>query len=228
MSYITKFIHSAIINSLFKIIFSVGTFLSFASCITTNYYTGRTLESGKTVVTPGADNLILIESREGVVEKDMAFSVSMGIATGLPWRFEIGLRNYFPYILEANIRHQINPRSFELFDLSANFHAGVVFSPEFDDVSEPYYKYGFTLSKEIFTLQPFVSYYLNNQFEFERLAQRTDFEIICFGIGIPFKGDLIIPECSYYRSPSGVNFYSIGIGVRADLSKPKNKEKDKI
>jgi hypothetical protein len=225
MNSITKFHHSAIIYSLFKITVSIITLLSFSSCITTNYYTGRTLESGKTVVTPGADNLILIESKEGVVKKDIAFSISMGVATGLPWRFEIGLRNYFPYIWEANIRHQINPRTFELFDLSANLHAGVVFSEDFDDVSPPYYKYGFTLSKEIFNLQPFVSYYLNNQFEFERVAQRTDFEIICFGIGIPFKGDLIIPECSYYRSPSGVNFYSIGIGVRVDLNKPKVEEK---
>ena len=225
MDYRIKFLHSNLFYLLLKITVLISTLLTFSGCMTTNYYTGKTLESGKTVVTPGADNLILIESKEGIVEKDIAFSISMGVATGLPWRFEVGIRNYFPYIWEANVRHQLNPRSFNWFDLSANFHAGVVFSPKFEEVSPPYYKYGFTLSKEILSLQPFVSYYINNQFEFERVAQRTDFEIICFGIGIPFKGDLIIPECSYYRSPSGVNFYSVGIGVRVDLNKPKTEEK---
>jgi hypothetical protein len=197
-----------------------------SGCITTNYYTGRTLEQGKTVVTPGVDNLVLITRDEGVIEKDLSFSLSVGVATGLPWRFETGIRTYFPYIWEANLRHQLNPRSFDWFDLSANFHAGVIFSEKFDDVAPPYYKYGFTISKEIFTLQPFVGYYWNNKFEFERDSERNDFEIICFGIAIPFRDDLIIPECNYYRSPSGdFHIYSIGIGLRASLNKPKTKDK---
>ena len=224
MNYTIKTNHSTLSSFSIKITLIICFIFILSSCITTNYYTGRTLEEGKTVLTPGVDNLVLVESKKGIVEKDLAFSISMGVATGLPWRFEVGIRNYFPYIWEANLRHQLNPRSFDWFDLSANFHAGVVFSAKFEEVSPPYYKYGFTLSKKIFSIQPFISYYLNNQFIFERVAERTDFEIICFGIAIPFRGDLIIPECSYYRSPSGVDFYSIGIGIRAFLNKTKTKE----
>ena len=93
-------------------------------CVTTNYYTAQTLEAGETVLTPGVDNLIWIENDGKVVDKHLTFSVSLGVATGLPWRFKTGIRGYFPYIYEANIRHQINPRSFDLFDISANFHGG--------------------------------------------------------------------------------------------------------
>ena len=193
-----------------------------SGCITTNYYTGRTLEQGKTIVTPGVDNLVLVTEDVGVVEKKLSFSLSVGVATGLPWRFETGIRTYFPYIWEANLRHQLNPRSFDWFDISANFHTGVIFTEKFDDVAPPYYKYGLTISKEILTLQPFVGYYWNNKFAFDRDSERSDFVIL--GIAIPFRDDLIIPECNYYRSPSGeFGIYSIGIGLRASLNKPKTK-----
>jgi hypothetical protein len=201
--------------------------LFISGCITTNYYTGQTLEQGNTVLTPGVDNLVLIEQEEGVVDKDLSFSISVGVSHGLPWRFEAGIRSYFPYIWEANLRHQINPRSFTLFDISANFHSGIVISTRFDDVSPPYYKYGLTLSKKIFTFQPFVSYYINNKFKFDKVEESTDFRIISFGIAIPNHKDLIIPECSYYRSPSGENFYSIGIGLRASLNRGNSTEQIK-
>jgi len=136
-------------------------FLIISSCITTNYYTARTLEKGKTVLTGGVDNLIWIEEDEGIVDKNLSFSLSLGVATGLPWRFETGIRGYFPYIYEANLRHQLNPREFEWFDISANGHIGVSFSEEFEEVSDPYFKYGLTISKEILNIQPYVSYYLN-------------------------------------------------------------------
>ena len=198
--------------------------LLVSSCITTNYYTGKTLEQGKTVLTPGVDNLVIIEQDEGIVDKDLSFSISLGIAHGFPWRFEAGIRNYFPYIWEANIRHQLNPRSFDWFDLSVNFHTGIVFSQRFEDVLPPYFKYGFTLSKEISTVQPFISYYLNNKFKFERVSERTDFRILAFGIAIKNRNDLIIPECSYYRSPSGDEFFSLGIGLRASLHRSTTKK----
>jgi len=190
-------------------------------CVTTNYYTGRTLEQGETVLTPGVDNLIWIEKDEGVVEKDISFSISFGVATGLPWRFETGIRGYFPYIYEANLRHQINPRSFEWFDISANFHMGVVFSEDFDELSSPYYKFGLTLSKEIERFQPYISYYINPNYRSQSdWDDISEYSIICFGLAIPFKNDLIFPECNYYTSNHGENgFFTFGIGLRASLGK---------
>ena len=190
-------------------------------CITTNYYTGQTLEEGETVVTPGLDNLVWITEDEGVVEKNLAFSISFGVATGLPWRLEAGIRGYFPYTYEANIRHQINPRSFDWFDLSANFHVGVTFTEEFEDISPPYYKYGITLSKEIDGFQPFVSYYWNKSYLVRKDSDDfSDYSIICFGLAIPFRDDLIIPECNYYTSKYGdKGFFTFGIGLRAMLGR---------
>jgi hypothetical protein len=190
-------------------------------CVTTNYYTGQTLEEGETVLTPGIDNLLWITEDDGVVEKNLAFSISFGVAAGLPWRLETGIRGYFPYTYEANVRHQINPRSFDWFDLSANFHAGVTFTEKFEDLSPPYYKYGFTLSKEIKNFQPFISYYWNKSYLVEKDSDDfSDYSIICFGLAIPFRHDLIIPECNYYTNhDGGRGFFTIGIGLRAFLNR---------
>ena len=196
----------------------------FASCVTTNYYTARTLDQGETVITPGVDNLIWITRNGEVVEKHLAFSVSLGVATGLPWRFETGIRGYFPYIYEANLRHQINPKSFEAFDISANFHCGIGITEKFREISQPYIKYGITISKEISTIQPYLSYYLSKDYIFileDNPGEAADYSILCFGVAIPFKTDLIFPECNYYMVSEGKEgFFSIGLGVRVSLDSP--------
>ncbi len=194
-----------------------------SGCITTNYYTARTLEQGKTVMTPGVDNLILIKEEDGTVKKGFSFTPSLGVATGLPWRFETGIRLYFPYVLEANLRHQFNPRTFKWFDISVNLHMGFCFNERFVEVSAPYYKYGLTLSKEIFSVQPYVSYYLNKNFMIEnRSADISDYSIICFGLAVSFKGDLIFPEWNYYKNKDSTSgYYSFGIGIRATIKKSK-------
>jgi len=192
-----------------------------SGCITTNYYTARTLDKGTVVLTPGVDNLVWIENDGDVVDKDLSFTVSFGIAVGLPWRFETGIRGYYPYIYEANIRHQLNPKSFKLFDISANFHMGYIFSDGFEDVSPPYYKYGITVSKEIKRFQPYFSYYLNNSYFINGESDNGyDYTIFCFGLAIPNHDDLIFPEINYYKNEvSGVSYYSIGIGLRTAINK---------
>jgi hypothetical protein len=197
--------------------------------VTTNYYTAQTLDQGETVITPGVDNLIWIEKHGEVIEKHIAFSVSLGVATGLPWRFETGIRGYFPYIYEANIRHQINPKSFKAFDISANFHCGIGITEKFRSISQPYIKYGITVSKEISSIQPYLSYYLTKDYIFiieNNFGEPANYSILCFGVAIPFKTDLIFPECNYYVAPEGLNgFFSIGIGVRVSLDSPAIKRK---
>ena len=202
-------------------------FVLITGCVTTNYYTAQTLDDGETVLTPGVDNLIWIENNGKVVEKHLAFGVSLGVATGLPWRFETGIRGYFPYIYEANIRHQLNPKSFELFDISANFHGGIIFTDKFKDITNPYIKYGLTISKDILSFQPYLSYYLSKYFIVENSSnENDDYSIICFGVAIPFKTDLIFPECNYYVLDNDwEGFFSIGIGVRVSLDSPYLKKK---
>ncbi len=209
------------------IIFLSAILYMLSGCVTTNYYTAQTLEEGETVLTPGVDNLVWIEKSGEVVEKHLSFSVSLGVATGLPWQFETGIRGYFPYIYEANIRHQINPKSFDLFDISANLHGGIVFTEKFRDISHPYIKYGLTVSKDILSFQPYLSYYLSRNYIIENSSNDTaDYSIICFGVAIPFKTDLIFPECNYYMLNQGwEGFFSLGIGVRVSLDSPVLKNK---
>jgi hypothetical protein len=148
------------------------------------------------------------------------FSPSLGIAAGLPHRFETGIRYYAPYVFEGNVRHQLNPRSFSAFDMSVNFHMGTLFSNWFRDMSNPYFKYGLTLSRQISGYQPFVSFYLNKNYNFDDIDDDfLDYSTLCFGLAIPYKENLIIPECNYLMGNDGNGIISIGIGIRAALRK---------
>ncbi len=197
-------------------------FILLNGCVTTNYYTGRTLDDGEVVLTPGVDNLVIVENEDGIVQKDLSFSISFGIARGFPWRFEAGIRTYFPYVYEANLRHQINPRSFTWFDISANFHGGVILDIEEPmETTNPYFKYGLTISREIFGTQPYFSYYLVKNALLGELSDNFDFEkTYCAGWALPYSGDLIFPEINYFAG-DGVRkgFFTFGIGVRAKLDK---------
>ncbi len=192
-----------------------------SGCVTTNYYTARTLESGKSVITPGADNLIWLAPKGDHFEKKLFFSPSLGYARGLPSRFETGVRVYFPYVIEANIRKQLNPESFDLFDISAALHMGVFFADKFTAVSRPYYKYGLTISKEVSTVQPFLSYYFTqNSLFYTQSETKSDYSIICFGIAVPYKEDWVFPEFNYsINNHGGKGFMTFGIGIRASIGK---------
>lgn len=66
--------------------------ISLLGCLaTTNYYTGRTLEKGKMMISFGMDNIIIQSTDDGLTfNKDMPVSPSLGLALGLPYRFEAG------------------------------------------------------------------------------------------------------------------------------------------
>ena len=211
-----------LISNLRKLCILVFSVILFR-CATTNYYTAQTLDQGQTVLTPGVDNLLLIVDNEGIIKKDFSFSPSLGIATGLPFRFETGIRSYFPYVLEANLRQQINPRTFKHFDISINGHMGVFISNELRSLSDPYFKYGLTLSKETGSVQPFISYYLNTNYAFKNETEKAiNYSIVCFGIAFKHNQDLVIPEFNYYKSANGIKgILSFGIGIRACLRKKK-------
>jgi len=194
-----------------------------SACITTNYYTARTLNKGETVMVSGLDNLFLILDEGGIVEKHLYFTPSVGFATGLPWRLETGMRFYLPYTLEANLRHQLNPRSFQWFDISFNFHSGIYFADEYKKISSANFKFGFTISKEIFRWQPYISYYLYKNYQPENNPDySSDYTIVCFGIAIPFEDNLIFPEWNYLKNEHGdFGYYTFGLGFRVPLKKTK-------
>ncbi len=195
--------------------------LFLSACVSTNYYTAQTLEPGKSIITPGADNLIWIAKKGKHFKKKFFFSPSLGYARGLPLRFEAGFRVYFPYIIEANIRKQLNPKSFDLFDISTALHMGVIFTDEFTAISRPYYKYGLTVSKKISMVQPYLSYYFTQNTQLYNYTDiASDYSIICFGVALPYKEDWVFPEFNYsINNHSGKGFVTFGIGLRASIGK---------
>ncbi|MHB2153580.1 hypothetical protein ACX8XN_04175 [Calditrichota bacterium GD2] len=202
-------------------------FILLPSCITTNYYTARTLKKGEKKIVAGADNLVWMTEEEGFIKKQLAFSPSLGIAAGLPHRFEAGIRAFFPYLFEANVRYQLPPRIFKWFDMSVNLHSGILFEEHFKDYSEPYFKYGFTISKEIRSIQPYFSYYLNKNFMIHSESEEfPDYSVFTFGIALPiFEGDMLFPEFNYLVNQwGGKDFITFGIGLRASLNRRKTKK----
>lgn len=189
----------------------------FFSCATTNYYTGKTLESGQSTLTPAIDNLLIVKDSK-VQKKDIVFTPSFGYAKGFPARFEAGVRYYIPYLLEFNIRKQLNPLDFKWFDISANFHTGFLFSGV-DEISAPYFKYGATISKEINRVQPYCSYFYTTNFPYEEDEKPTGFNSISFGLAFPWKSALVFPEINYFSSINGDhNYFTFGIGLRTSLN----------
>lgn len=187
------------------------------NCISTNYYTGRTLKKGEKVVASGVDNLIWMNQDRELLDKEFPFSISLGAAYGLPERFEAGFRTVFPYVYEIHVRHQFDPAITRWFDMSLNVHSGLFIMGGSDNGVLPYHRLGMTLSREIQTFQPYVGYYLvfNHPDEVHDIAF---YRMLCFGVGIPRGHDLILPEWNYCFNPhDGGGFYTFGIGIRAAL-----------
>ncbi len=204
-------------------LFGMLVLLQFTGCVaTSNYYTGKTLEKGETAVTGGFDNIVIQDAETHKIEKkDMLFTPTFGVAWGLPLRLELGLRWYLLKTFEGDLRWQLNPRTFQPFDLSFNFHYGIW---EFETT---YLKYGATLSKRVWKFEPSLSY-----FEYEYTGTidfhgelsgllPSDFHaksnVLTIGLGYHLPNAILIPEANYQFAPNihnkGVIYYGIGIRI---------------
>jgi hypothetical protein len=190
--------------------------ICFVGCLAaTNYYTARTLKKGKMMISFGTDNIFFQSTDEGLqFNKDLPFSPSMGLAIGLPYRFETGLRWYYLKTFEGTVRWQVNPVSFKYFDFSTNVHYGSF------HLEVNYFKYGFTMSKQIAFVEPFVSYYWYANGDLNHLSDKDYSDalstnlVLCFGMAIGIINGYIIPEINYQYVAGTFNealvFYSIG------------------
>jgi len=200
--------------------------LLISNCATSNYYTAQTLKKGEKALSPGFDNIFLYDTKDK--DNTFFFSPSFGYIHGLPYRFETGLRLYFPYVLEGMVRHQLNPSSFKAFDISANLHFGIRYYFDNDDaeIFDEYIKPGLTISKDINQYQPFISYY--RMYPEYNTGEEENFNnfinsVFAFGLAIPYKDNLIIPEINYQYRDSNLDegLFFIGIGIRSFLNKKK-------
>jgi hypothetical protein len=193
--------------------------LLMLSCIaTTNYYTARTLNRGEKVFTPGWDNLLLVSCADKEEGQRWHFFLtpSLGLAVGVGYRLETGLRWYFPYVFDAAFRMQLTPRSFRAFDASVNGHVVGPF------LMPPVFKYGATVSREIRGWQPFLSYY--QYYPMRDRDEWDDFKtlpVLCFGMAIPFEQQLIVPEINYQFEANEFSrgYFLCSLGFRILLPK---------
>lgn len=195
-----------------------------SGCVTTsNYYSARTLESGKFSFTLGTDDIVLKSNNQTVqVSKDKPFTPSIGFAYGLPYRFETNVRYYPSRFVELTLRDQINPRDFELMDGSVNFTYAHLFG------GYSYIKYGITISKNIFEFEPYIQYSLYNFMNAEQgdfstgyISANIDDVInnnrsIGFGIGIPLRKAKLFPEVNYqyFGGDTKNGLWHFGVGIR--------------
>jgi hypothetical protein len=122
--------------------------LSLCGCVASgSYYSARTIEPNKFALGFGADDIILKDSKTSSssigISKDLPFAPSIGFVYGLPLNLETGFRWYPVRFVEASLKEQVNPKTFNLVDGSIDLsYAGLI--GEYS-----YIKYGATISKNI-------------------------------------------------------------------------------
>jgi len=198
--------------------------LILCGCVSSsNYYSGRTLEENKYSVGFGADDILLKSSDKSLsVSKNAPFAPSLAGAYGLPWRFEIGMRYYPANVFEASLREQVNPRTFDVVDLSLNLHYSIIFG------SYSYLRYGATLSKNIHEFEPYVHYsayqfvgatsaiFDNTFISGSEAVFVNSNRSVGFGIALPLKTAKLFPEVNYQYFGGDLThgLWHFGIGVR--------------
>ena len=196
----------------------------FSGCVvTSNYYTGQTMEEKKLAFAIAADDIIIKSEDKSVeVKKSKLFTPSIIVSYGLPFRFETSLRYIPTKFFDGALRYQVNPRSFDILDCSLNMHYGILLN------SYSYLKYGITVSKNINGFEPYVNYFAYkfigangidvSDGYMSGVTEKfiNDNQSIGFGIGIPLRKAKIYPEISYqyYANGFGNGLIHFGIGFR--------------
>jgi hypothetical protein len=207
--------------------------LTLCGCVaSSNFYSGRTLEEGTYSVGFSADDIALKSSDKSIeVNKGRPFAPSFNGAVGLPWRLEFGMRYYPVNFVELVLREQINPRSFEILDASANCHFGMLLG------GYSYLKYGVTVSKEIHGFEPYVhiaayrfagstgSIFDNSFVSGVASVFINENREVGLGLALPLKQGKLYPEVNYqyFGGDLSHGLWHFGIGIRVfPGSEPRN------
>jgi hypothetical protein len=201
--------------------------ISTCGCVaSSHFHTGRTLEKNKFTMLFGADDIYIQSDDESLtITKAQLFVPSIGAAYGLPLRFETSVRWYVPRKLHYSVRHQINPRSFEIFDGSINL--------SYAHISDgySYLRYGISASKDISGVEPYIHYSLyrivdtSEDMSIGFISNLTEEMIdnsrtLGFGVAIPVRHTTLFPEFNYQyfgnEIPKGA--WRFGIGFRVHLN----------
>lgn len=193
-------------------------------CVSTsNYHTGRTLEENTFSFGFGADDIVTKSASPAIeIVKDDPVTPSVMLSYGLPLRFETGVRYFPPRFLEVSLRHQVNPREFDIIDGSVNLTYAHLFG------GYSYFKYGATVSKNIHEFEPYLHYSFykfagadKGDFSSSFSSGYTDDVInsnrsIGFGIAIPLKKAKFFPEVDYqyFGGKLKDGLWHFGVGFR--------------
>ncbi len=216
-------------EKLLFICFSILMYFTINGCVaSSSYYTARTLEKNKLALGFSADDILIKSSNSSGIQvgisKDLPFAPSIGFAYGLPLRLETGLRWYPPKFIEATLREQVNPRTFDEFDFSINFSFATLLG------AYSYVKYGATISKKIDMLEPFLHYSFYHTVGDLKMSGDNSFDgfindltsnlinnsrTIGFGLGIQVKKVEFFPEADYQYFDNNMSYglWHLGIGL---------------
>lgn len=202
-----------------------------SGCVSSsNFYSARTLEQNKLALTFGADDIVMKPAGNLAstvsISKDLPFAPSIGLYYGLPLRLETGIRWYPIRFLEASLREQLNPRSFNTFDASIDLsYAGMI-------GAYSYLRYGVTVSKDINNIEPFIHYsFYQATGRMTSVSSNTNLDgfitdlssslinssrVIGFGVGLPLKKIKFFPEADYqyYNGDLSQGIWHLGVGIR--------------
>jgi len=185
---------------------------SIYECVPMNYYTGKTLEDGESVVIAGLE---YVDEQEYHNVAGPPLRVSLGYAKGFPYKFEFGIKYLFPLFVEGTMRYEITPRNNRIINMSLNSHLVTGYN------IPPFLKYGITASREIGPVTPVLGYYEYGGFN-SRGELTFDFiysQSISFGLQIPVDGIYLIPEVNHQFSDDDISdgWAIYGIGLRFGL-----------
>jgi len=109
----------SIITKIKKLILSIIIMIIpfMQSCLmTSNGFTGRTIERGKIHVSPAVDYLVISDEED----TEFGFYPSFGLDLGLPLRSETGLKYYPLYFFKGSLRTQLTPRDWHDWQLGTS------------------------------------------------------------------------------------------------------------
>lgn len=208
--------------------------LSLGGCIPAGeFYTGKTLRPGKFGLRFGGDDLLYTSSSKEGRQAGISIIPSVGMAIGLPLRFETDVRWFPVNFLEGTLREQLDPRSFHDFDASLNFsYGGYVGEYSYGEL-------GATMSRNLKSCEPYVSFSLfhtvgrassnlNLTYHGSTVLDVSDYLIqsindarsLELGVGVPIGRTEIYPEVDYmyFTGEPSLNILSFGLGIQIHVN----------
>lgn len=197
-----------------KLVLIVMIIPGWQSCImTSNGFTGRTLERGEINISPAFDYLVISDKDQ----TRFGFYPSFGADFGIPLRSEIGIKYYPLTFFKGSLRTQLTPRDFD------NWQIGTTVDINYTSIDSwpliPFFRITAGYNTDI--TRPFI----NLSYSPIKIYDRNGYFQFGVGAGIPLgpkeNQTVLIPELMIGSRDEYM--LSFGLGFRLPLGKQQKK-----